>query len=229
MAAVHCRCSSPVNPTTDRFAPTQRTGNRGNTTIKMCIALKSRATHVILQWRSCDRVPSPPSGRSEKPDVSFGFSSFFNKANAMQKRFIPGAMILALLPICLIAATSPAPVVDDEKDVKAATAEFYKALNTLFTGDAGPMKEVWSHSKDVTYMGPGGGFQVGWDKIASEWDSQAAQKLGGKVKSDKLHITTSPTLAVVCGYEKGENVVDGKSQTVELRASTVFRKEDGKW
>ena len=32
------------------------------------------------------------------------------------------------------------------------------SLNLMFAGDLGPMKDVWSHADDVTYMGPDGGF-----------------------------------------------------------------------
>jgi hypothetical protein len=50
---------------------------------------------------------------------------------------------------------------DDAKAVKDAAAAFYAALDALFIGDATPMREVWSHADDVTYMGPDGGFDVG--------------------------------------------------------------------
>src|SRR5258706_10512270 len=67
-----------------------------------------------------------------------------------------------LLASASVASARPASApAGDEAAVKIAVAQFYAALNTMFTGDLGPMKEVWSHTDDVTYMGPGGGFQVG--------------------------------------------------------------------
>ena len=59
----------------------------------------------------------------------------------------------------------------DEKAVRAATEQFYAALNTMFTGELGPMKDVWSHAGDVTYMGPAGGLQVGWNQVLKEWEA----------------------------------------------------------
>lgn len=147
----------------------------------------------------------------------------------MQKGMILGAGVFTLLAVCLLSANVSDAAGEDEQEVKAATKRFYEALNKLFTGDAGPMKDAWSHAKDVTYMGPGGGFQVGWDKVEPVWDAVAAMKLGGKINPQQVHVTASPTLAVVCCYEKGENIVDGKPQPVQIRASTVFRKENGKW
>lgn len=119
---------------------------------------------------------------------------------------------------------------DDEKAVGEAAAQFYVALNTLFTGDVGPMKDVWSHADDVTYMGPGGGLQMGWDQVLANWETQAAMKLGGQVKSENMHITVGRDIAVTSGYEMGENTnAEGKAQKVSIRATNVFRKEDGKW
>lgn len=41
------------------------------------------------------------------------------------------------------------------------------------------MDDVWSHADDVAYLGPDGGFQVGWKEILGEWEKQAAMKLAG--------------------------------------------------
>jgi ketosteroid isomerase-like protein len=113
--------------------------------------------------------------------------------------------------------------------VKAATDSFYSALNLMFTGDGGPVKDAWSHAEDVTYMGPSGEYSIGWNEIEKEWDKQAAAKLGGKVTPEKLHIVAGETLAFINCVEAGQNVVNGKVEPVKLRSSTIFRKENGAW
>jgi ketosteroid isomerase-like protein len=114
--------------------------------------------------------------------------------------------------------------------VMAAEERFYAALNAMFTGDARPMKEVWSHADDVTYMGPGGGFQKGWAAVSDDWDKQAAMKLGGKVTPDRLGMTTGADIAFTQNYEIGENVdKDGRPMKVSIRATNIFRKENGQW
>jgi ketosteroid isomerase-like protein len=119
---------------------------------------------------------------------------------------------------------------DDEKEVKEAIAQFYDALNALFTGELASMKEVWSHAEDVTYMGPGGRFQVGWDRVLADWEEQAAMKLGGEVKPEETRINTGDDIAVVHNYERGENTnAAGKAEKFSIRATNVFRKEYGKW
>jgi len=141
-----------------------------------------------------------------------------------------------LMSICVVAVSvcvavrTAAASTEGEQAVRKAAAQFYEALNAMFTGDVGPMKEVWSHAKDVTYMGPGGGFQVGWDQVLANWEAQAAMKLGGKVEAVDTRMTVGKDLAVTQSYEKGENKdASGKTQKVSIRATNVFRKENGKW
>jgi ketosteroid isomerase-like protein len=117
----------------------------------------------------------------------------------------------------------------ENKSVSEANAQFYSALNTMFKGDAKQMEQVWSHADDVTYMGPMGGMQVGWSQVLPIWREQAAARLGGEVQPKKIRIHAGREVAVVCCYEMGQNIVDGKLQKVSIRATNVFRKEQGQW
>ena len=119
---------------------------------------------------------------------------------------------------------------DDAKDVEQAMTQFYASLNALFTGDVTPMNEVWSHTDDVTYMGPAGGIQTGWGQVQAIWKDQAALKLGGKVDPEQTHVTIGNGLAIVQCYERGDNL-DAQGQPVEvsIRATNVFRKQNGQW
>src|SRR5262249_2261154 len=131
------------------------------------------------------------------------------------------------MPLCApLALASEA----DEKDVRKAVDQFYTALNVMFTGELGPMKDVWSHASDVTYMGPTGGFQVGWPQVLENWQAQAAMKLGGKVEAFDLKVTVGRDIAVTANMERGENTnAKGEPQKVSIRATNVFRKEGGAW
>ncbi|HSA86728.1 MAG TPA: nuclear transport factor 2 family protein [Nitrospira sp.] len=118
----------------------------------------------------------------------------------------------------------------EHDEITAVAAGFYTALNALFEGDLAPMVEVWSHADDVTYMGPDGGFQVGWKEVLDEWKKQAAMKLGGHVKPDGMRIAEGHDLAVTHNYEKGENInTGGMPGSVSIRATNLFRKENGIW
>ena len=117
----------------------------------------------------------------------------------------------------------------NESTVQEATDGFYAALNAMFTGDAEPFKEVWSHADDVTFMGPDGSVNVGWDDVLANWEAQAGMKLGGEIRHELIMATVGEDLAVVQCREVGENVIDGKPIEVSLRATNIFRKEDGAW
>ncbi|HVS01447.1 MAG TPA: nuclear transport factor 2 family protein [Thermoanaerobaculia bacterium] len=141
-------------------------------------------------------------------------------------RFPPASIVLL---IAAVWAAAPPPAVaseGDEEAVAAAVGAFYSALNDMFTGDLESMREVWSHADDVTYMGPGGGIQVGWPAVLESWEAQAAMELGGEVQPADVHTTVGGALAVTVGWEIGTNVAE---QQVRIRATNVFRKESGAW
>lgn len=92
------------------------------------------------------------------------------------------------------------------------------------------MKKIWSHEDDVTYMGPGGGFRHGWQQVLADWQTQAALKLGGEVEPKDMRATVGCDLAIVSNYEIGKNVAaDGTPQEITIRATNLFRNENGYW
>lgn len=152
------------------------------------------------------------------------------RKNQMRIRKTVWVSLLVLTVVSFSFAKPGLAAEGDEKAVKSAAAGFYAALNKMFAGDLGPMKEVWSHADDVTYMGPGGGFQVGWEQVLKSWEAQAAMKLGGKVETADMRITVGRDIAVASNYENGENTnARGEPQKLSIRATNIFRKEGGKW
>lgn len=133
------------------------------------------------------------------------------------------------LSFTLICASAQSPN-DGRAAVLAANAQFYAAINAMFTGDVGPIEAIWSHADDVTYMGPNGHFDYGWSAVFKDWKSQAALKLGGHVEAVEIHAIAGQDVAIVSDYEQGENTnANGKIQHVKLRATNIFRKEGGQW
>jgi len=144
------------------------------------------------------------------------------------KALFMSAIVFSAATACLAnPASSPA---DESKAVQQATARFYTSLNAMFTGDANPMLEVWSHAEDVSYMGPAGDFLVGWDEVRDVWQAQAALNLGGKVEPYELRGTVGEELAFTQCIEKGTNRdAEGNTVQVSIRATNLFRKENGRW
>lgn len=146
----------------------------------------------------------------------------------MNKSNWPRVLILVLV---LSGFAAPAHASQaDEQAVRQAVAGFYSALNILFAGQLGPMEKVWSHAEDITYMGPDGGYEIGWRQALAIWKRQAAMKLGGRVEPARIRVAAGPEIAVVSNYEKGINTnAAGHPQTLMLRATSIFRKEAGRW
>ncbi len=144
------------------------------------------------------------------------------------KAIVLTMVTLFVAAVCFANYTSSST--DETKAVEQVTTQFYTSLNTMFTGNTGPMQEIWSHADDVTYMGPGGGFLVGWNDVRQIWEEQAALKLGGKVEPHDLRTTVGSDLAFTQCVELGNNL-DAKGHTVQvsIRATNLFRKENGNW
>ena len=138
--------------------------------------------------------------------------------------------VMLLLIAGVLHAQSSQESADDRKALIKTAEQFYSALNAMFTGNLEPMQEVWSHAEDVTYMGPDGSFKIGWEQVLKDWEMQADMKLGGKVSPKDMQVTVGRDLAIVSNYELGENVgPNAEPLEVEIRATNLFRKENGKW
>ncbi len=147
----------------------------------------------------------------------------------MKTVLIYAAMIVFSV-VSLNCVSSASASEGEQQAVKAAVQEFHTALNKLFTGEVAPMKSVWSHQADVTYMGPDGSYLRGWKLIAAEWDKTASMKLGGQIEAAEMHITVGQDIAIVSNYEMGHNIgPDGKKVKVKIRATSLFRKEKDAW
>jgi len=118
---------------------------------------------------------------------------------------------------------------DDRADVERAVDGFFAALNAMFKGELEPMKEVWSHADDVTYLGPVGGVLVGWDAVLKSWEKQAAMNLGGEVHPVGTRIFLGGDLAAVQCLGQGENMPGGEGAAVNVRGTSLYRKEDRAW
>lgn len=117
------------------------------------------------------------------------------------------------------------------QEVIAANKQFYAALNEMFTGNLEPMNEIWSHSADVTDLGPFGGDRlVGWNAVETEFKKEADMNLGGKVVCKELLVRAGTDMGYTVCVEEGENMsAEGKPVVVKFRATNIFRLENGQW
>lgn len=138
--------------------------------------------------------------------------------------------LVALLVASVLSPFSARAAEGEDAAVRTVNGQFYAALNAMFTGNGKPMTAVWSHASDVIYMGPSGGVLVGWKKVSAAWKKQAGMKLGGEVEAGDLHVVIGDSLAVIQNMEIGKNThIKGGNGDVSIRATNVYRKENGAW
>jgi ketosteroid isomerase-like protein len=115
-----------------------------------------------------------------------------------------------------------------ERAVRAASAQFYAALERMTNGDAGPMAEIWSHRDDVTTMHPIGGREVGWEAVRGSGEAVAAIAEDADVDC-VCPVTFVGELAYELVTEQAAMTLGGRPVTSEFRATNVYRLEDDEW
>ncbi len=147
----------------------------------------------------------------------------------MQK--ILGLVLILVLALGACATVNSTVASDNEEQaVRLALDGFYASLNSMLQGDPLPAKAVWSHSEDIAYMGADGGYQVGWTAMYADWEKQAMVNIGGEVVHTNVKVNVGSDIAVTHQLVRSADVeADGIDKDAFLRASSVFRKEEGRW
>ena len=116
-----------------------------------------------------------------------------------------------------------------EDEVRAASEQFYAALNSMLNGDTGPLAGIWSHDEGVTTMHPIGGREVGWESVGDTWDQVAKLVSDGEVTLNDQLISAAGDMAYEVGVEIGQARFGDKSVSFDHRVTNVYRREAGEW
>jgi ketosteroid isomerase-like protein len=107
-------------------------------------------------------------------------------------------------------------------------SQCHDALAHQGSGSSAPFLSLWSHS-DPTIMAAVGGYQSGFEEISAllsgvsqtlDWDGFAPETLAMGVGGD---------LAFTVELERMTRTVDGVSEEMTIRATQVYRRQDGSW
>ena len=115
----------------------------------------------------------------------------------------------------------------------AEAAEFvercHRALRQHTSGNPRPYLELWSDADDVSLMGGVGGHQVGLEQV-TELLTAAAKTLNYETwDAENLVTGFGETLGFTVELERLTRHVDGEFEEMSLRATTIYRREDGAW
>lgn len=116
-----------------------------------------------------------------------------------------------------------------EDEVRAASQEFYAALNRMLHGDAGSLGDIWSNDPTVTTMHPIGGREVGWDQVKTSFERVARSATGGQVELTEQMIRIAGDVAYELGVERAEFAISGEPLSVNSRVTNIYRRQAGGW
>jgi ketosteroid isomerase-like protein len=107
---------------------------------------------------------------------------------------------------------------------------FYGAIRSMFGGDLEPLADIWSHTDDVSFASPVGNIQVGWEAVRAEFERHAKVGIKGNLEYKEPFVRVCGDLAYAsCLATAPDMTINGKPYDFNLRATTIFRREDGQW
>jgi ketosteroid isomerase-like protein len=108
---------------------------------------------------------------------------------------------------------------------------FIRAADAMHNGDPAPFVELWSRRDPVTLLGAAASMPPGWVSVTEGQKSVASQFSNGTpLDFELIAADVNGDMAYTVGYERSSvSVHDGPERPVFLRATQIYRREDGDW
>jgi ketosteroid isomerase-like protein len=105
-----------------------------------------------------------------------------------------------------------------------------EAERAIHDGDAEPRKALWSHRDPVTLLGAFMARREGWASLDVDFD-HVASWFSDCTSYDVQLVAAgaSGDLAYTVSFESTSCSVNGEPRSYRLRATHVYRREDGEW
>lgn len=116
-----------------------------------------------------------------------------------------------------------------EDQVRAASAQFYAALNRMLDGDASSLGDIWLQDPTVTTMHPIGGREVGWEQVRRSFEEVARKSTGGRVELTDQLIQIAEGVAYELGVEHAQFSIAGEPLSLNARVTNIYRRQAGGW
>jgi ketosteroid isomerase-like protein len=131
-------------------------------------------------------------------------------------------------------ATMKRMVVDAvEDDVDELIERYFRAQGEFLRGNPEPVKDLFSHTEDVTLANPYGPPVRGWDEVSKSIEHAASLRRDGEfVEWQIVAKYVTADLAYVLQIERAEAKIGAREDITPLavRATMNFRpEEDGEW
>ena len=114
-------------------------------------------------------------------------------------------------------------------EVREFIARCHEALTQQSRGHPEPLLELWSRADDVSVMAAIGGYNVGFDAVSDLLSSASKTQSFDSWSAENLVTYVIDDLAFSVELEHYGRVVDGEDQGMTLRATQIYRRENGQW
>jgi ketosteroid isomerase-like protein len=117
-------------------------------------------------------------------------------------------------------------------DVDELIEQYYRAQREFLRGNPETVKDLFSHTEDVTLANPYGPPVRGWEKVSNTIEHAASLRSDGTFVEWQIvakYVTTE--LAYVVQIERAEAKIGAREDITPLavRSTMIFRPEDGEW
>jgi ketosteroid isomerase-like protein len=119
-----------------------------------------------------------------------------------------------------------------ERDLDGFVDEYHRALDAFFSGDAEPVKTLYSHEADASLANPFGPIAVGWEQVEKTMEHAASNYRDGRATSfDTVATYVTPALAYLVELERFEAKIGEQEESASgaLRVTSILRLEAGAW
>jgi len=124
-------------------------------------------------------------------------------------------------------------VVAAVNDVDELIERYFRAQREFLRGNPEPVKDLFSHTEDVTLANPYGPPVRGWEKVSKSIEHAASLRSDGEfVEWQIVAKYVTAELAYVVQIERAEAKIGAREEITPLavRATMNFRpEEDGEW
>ena len=114
-------------------------------------------------------------------------------------------------------------------ELRAFVDRCHAAITQQSQGHPEPFLELWSHADDVTIMAAIGGYQVGFDAVRELLTAASNTQQFDGWRAENVATVLDGNLAFTVELEHYARTGDGEDKGMTLRATQIYRREDGQW
>jgi ketosteroid isomerase-like protein len=123
-------------------------------------------------------------------------------------------------------------VVSAVEDFDEVVEQYHLAIGEFMKGNPEPAKKMFSHQDDVPLANPRGVVAHGWEQVAQAMERAASSRRDGEIVGFEIvEKNVTPEFAYVVEVERLKGKFGGREDDspYELRATMIFRPEEGTW